>query len=65
MDVLNHGELKNLEVGPRTAKSIDWKFDTAENVKVLISNLVRLYRARFELIAMNMTGLGLMRLTNN
>ena len=45
MRVLNHGEQKTFREGPSTALSIDRDLESAENVKVLSSTFVMLYRA--------------------
>jgi len=57
-------------MGPRTALSTDNDFYPAENMNVLSSTLVRLYRARLpllsiELWASKMAGFGLMLPTSN
>jgi len=40
--IVNHGEEETLGTEPKTPLSIDRYFDPAENVNVLISNLVML-----------------------
>ena len=44
--ILNHREQEVFWDAPNTALYIDWDIDPAENVNVLSSTLVMLYRAR-------------------
>jgi len=68
--LLNHGEQEAFCDGPNTALSMDSDFDPTNNLKVLSSTLVMLYRATAPLLnvklwANTLTGSGFTRWTNN
>jgi len=52
--VLNHGQQETLALGPMTLLSIGTDFDPAEDVNVLSSTLVRLYRAILPLLSIEL-----------
>ena len=45
---------RRLGMGPRTALSLDTEFDPAENVNVLTSTVVGLYRATLHLLGVEL-----------